>query len=484
MKKILPLFLLCLLTIVSCKKYDYSIDSKGEALGTFKMSSPSSNTMIVLNSATPNVKVKLSWTASTPGVSVPPTYKWVAILKGGDFAAPYLEMVSDNNGLAPTLTLTYKQIDDLLKAKTIAEGVKVDLIWSVFADNGSVKVKSEDEFNVSITRAGDGVSNFVLYGPLSSTTVVEINPNSTTEMLNFKWQKSVAGKIGSAITYKVKFISENGNFNTPLFQFVSNNNGSDSTFSISNKDFDAALTAAGLADQATPAVLKWSVEATSGAFTKFSDYVNQFSIKREVKLFMVGGDTPIGWTAEDAIQMIPDASNPGTYFAYIKLTTGNGGFKFLNQRQWPGGALNSSDWGMKPGTPGDAAEQGESNIENYGATGIYRVTFDQKNLKYYVEADKGRMGAVGGATPKGWSPPDIFPTQGLFYVSANKFLGFVNLQGASEYKFIDNDAWGNGTLTGSRDYGKGATDGLMLESQESNINSPASTGDYRLIWDG
>ncbi len=117
---------------------------------------------------------------------------------------------------------------------------------------------------------------------------------------------------------------------------------------VGYKDISDKLTAAGFTDQATPVALQWTVEATSGNFKKTADYVNDLVITREVKIFLVGGDTPAGWTAESALQMIPDAANPGTYYIYVKLNSGNGGLKFLNQQQWPGGSLNSSDWGMKP----------------------------------------------------------------------------------------------------------------------------------------
>ncbi|RZK51693.1 MAG: SusF/SusE family outer membrane protein, partial [Pedobacter sp.] len=173
-----------------------------------------------------------------------------------------------------------------------------------------------------------------------------------------------------------------------------------------------------------------------------------------------------------------------TFYIYVKLTAGSGGFKFLNQQQWPGGSLNAADWGMKPGSPGDAVFDGESNIEVYGATGVYRVTFDQKNLKYYVQADHGRMGAVGGATVAGWDPPAIFPSQALGFVNTNKFLGLVTLKAGEEWKLIDGNAWGNGSISGSRDYGKGTTAGSMLEANEGNFTGVTTTGLKRIIWDG
>ncbi|WP_113653952.1 SusF/SusE family outer membrane protein [Pedobacter namyangjuensis] len=482
--KILYILLAVVAIAIGCKKTDFSNESNGEALGGFAITAPSNNAMIVLNSATPNNKLTFTWSAAKPGVSTAPTYKFVAALKTGSIDAPIIELASDANGTSTTLTLTHKQLDDALKAKSIADGIKTDLIWAVKATNGDVTITTSPALNIAITRMGDGVSNFLLYGPVSSSTPVVINPNSTTDFLNFKWQKSFAGVAANATKYVIKFVAKGGDFSSPLFTYTSANSGLDSALAIGYKNISDKLTAAGFTDQATPVALQWTVEATSGNFKKTADYVNDLVITREVKMFLVGGDTPAGWTAESALQMIPDASNPGTFYIYVKLTAGSGGFKFLNQQQWPGGSLNAADWGMKPGSPGDAVVDGESNIETYGASGVYRITFDQKNLKYYVQADHGRMGAVGGATAAGWDPPTIFPSQALGFVNTNKFLGLVSLTSGQEWKLIDGNAWGNGSISGSRDYGKGATAGSMLEANESNFAHTGTTGLKRIIWDG
>ena len=482
--KILYSLLAVVAIAFGCKKTDFDDVSKGEALGRFTVSAPANNTMLVLNSATPNSKVNFSWSEATPGVSTKPTYKFVAALKTGSLDAPIIELPSDNAGSSASLTLTQKQLDDVLKGKSIADGARVDLIWAIKATNGTVTVISTPILNISVTRMGDGVSNFLLYGPVSSNNAVVINPNSTTDFLKFKWQKSFSGVATSLTKYQVKFVAKGGNFNTPLFTYTSDNAGLDSAISIGYKDISDKLTAAGYADQATPVALQWTVEATSGTFKKTADYVNDLVITREVKIFLVGGDTPAGWTAENAIQMIADASNPGTFYIYVKLTAGNGGLKFLNQQQWPGGNLNSADWGMKPGSPGEALVENEVNIENYGSTGIYRVTFDQKNLKYYIQT--GRMAAVGGATPAGWNPPNVFPTQALTFMGTNKFLGFVTLTAGEQWKMIDGANWpnGGGPVNQERDYGMGATAGVLAESGENNFNVPGTTGLKRILWDG
>src|SRR6476661_6424847 len=322
MKKLYSMLVIGLIAFTSCQKTDFDLDAKGEALNGFSLSAPNNNALLVLNSATPTAPISISWNAAAPGVNTAPTYKWVAALKGGSLDAPYLEIVSDNGGKNSTLTLTQKALDDALKAKGVADGAKVDLIWTVVADNGTVKVKAGQTYNLSVTRMGDGVSNFKLFGPLSGSNVLEINPGSTTDNLVFKWEAATPGKAGAAVTYKVKFVKEGESFSTPLFSLTSDNNGTANSLTISYKNFDAALTAAGLADQATPAKLQWTVEATSGAFVKPADYVNQFYVVRETKMFMVGSATPNDWTVEQATQMIADPRNPGAFYAYVRLKAG------------------------------------------------------------------------------------------------------------------------------------------------------------------
>ncbi|PYF70778.1 SusF/SusE family outer membrane protein [Pedobacter nutrimenti] len=327
-QKVLYILLAAITLGFGCKKSSFDETIKGEALNAFQVTAPANNTMLVLNSATPNNPVVVSWTAALPGVNTAPKYTFVAALKTGSIDQPLIQFPSDNNGTANKLTLTQKQLDDALKAKGIADGAKTDLIWAVVADNGSVKVNSGTPYSISITRFGDGVSNFLLYGPVSSANVITINPILTSQSLTFKWQKSFAGKAGASTTYKVKFITPDGNFTSPLFQFTSNNNGADSTLTVSNKDFDAALTAAGFADQAAITHLKWSVEASSGTFSKFSDYTNDFYIVRDVNLYMVGSASEFGWDNANPTYMYRDETNRNayTYTGYLKA----GEFKFIS----------------------------------------------------------------------------------------------------------------------------------------------------------
>lgn len=375
--KILYTLLALVAFALGCKKNTYDEASKGEALGTFTTTAPANNTMLVLNSATPGKTIEITWTAAKPGVNTAPTYKWVAALKTGSIDQPIVEFPADNGGRATTLTLTQKQLDDALKAKGIADGAKTDLVWRIVADNGTLKVNG-DTFNISVTRFGDGVSNFILYGPVSSTDVITINPILTAQSLNFKWQKSFAGKAGANVTYKVKFIKPDGSFATPLFEFSSNNNGLDSNLNVTYKDFDAALTNAGLADQSAVATLKWSVEATSGTFKKFSDYTNDVSVLRDVNLFMVGDASEFGWDNGNPTHMYRDETNRGSYIYTGYLNVGD--FKFITVvGSWETQYGNNGSNGVALKAKGSDPDPGTYRVTT---AGYYTVKININALTY------------------------------------------------------------------------------------------------------
>lgn len=486
MKRIIySLFILSVLA-TGCKRTDFDLNPTGEGLGNFSITGPANGTVLALNSATPNSAVEITWTAAKPGLNTAPKYFWIAALRnGGNLDQPILEYPSDNGGTATKLTLTQKQIDDFLRVRNVPEGAALELVWTIVADNGDTRIKSTDQFFITLRRFADGATPFLLLGPPNAGGTIEISPSSTTDSVRFVWQSSKPGKVANAVTYRIQFDRLDGNFSAPILNAASNNTGRDTVKTWSFKDFSDALTAAGFTDLSAVVNLKWRVVATSGNFNLPSTFENQVAYLREVKIYLVGGSTPIGWNPGDALQMIPDEKFPGAYYIYVRLTQDGGGFKFLNQREWPNGPLNSTDWGMKPGTPGDLAADGEDNI-NVSADGVYRVTFDSRNLKYYVQSEHGRMATVGGGTPAGWNPPNVFPSQALSLIAPNKFLGLVEFVGGDAFKMIDGNFWpdGGGPITQSKDFGTGASGNAMREQGEGNFNGPATAGRYRVVWNG
>lgn len=491
MKKILYILSASVLLFAGCKKAEFAGNNPtGEGLVDFTLITPTSGSTIILNGGTPLATVGFSWNAAKPGLNTAPTYTVVAALKaGGDLNNPFIQF--DVPALATSVNLTQKQIDDALKAKSIPEGAKTELIWSVKATNGSVSILSTSVFNITITRMKDGSSPFVLLGPTSTLTAQSINPNSTSDIFTFNWTKSKPPVGGPAVKYRVLFserkVDGNGSeiptdWTKPLFSIAADNAGLDTFAKVTYKALSDSMFKYGFTNLPTPVTLKWTVVATSGSSNQLADYTNNIVIIREVKIYIVGSATPNGWDASKAIRMIPDVSNFGTFFIYVYLTGGNE-MKFLNGQAFPP-AAGAVDWGQNPAlAAGNLTSENENNIP-VATSGVYRVTFDLTNLKFYIQT--GRMATVGGGTPAGWNPPNVFPSQALANIGTNKFLGLVPFTGGDAFKMIDSDAWpsGGGPVSQSRDYGKGPTPGSMLEANENNIDGPAAAGNRRIVWDG
>lgn len=483
MKKILSLLTISMLLLAGCKKVEFEGNNPtGEGLVDFTIKTPESGTSIILNSGTPNVLVPFAWNAAVPGLATAPTYKIVMALKaGGDLNTPFIEFPVAGN--VTSTSLTYQQLDDALKAKTVANGAKTDLIWSVQATNGSVTILSQSVFNISITRMKDGASTFVLLAPASSTSPVTINPGSTTESFVFRWTRSKPAVGGPAITYKVVF-SLTGDFTNPLFVLNPNAAPADSTATIIYKAMNDSMVAHGLTSLATPANLKWTVIATSGTWSQQADYVNDLVIIREVKVYIVGSASPGGWDIAQSTRMIEDPRFPGTYFSYIRLTGGDE-IKFVNGQNWPPfpGAI---DWGQDPAGPaGTITDVNENNIP-VAATGVYRVTFDLANKKFYLQTAVangiGGMGMIGSF--QGWSQP----ADKMSYIGVNKFILFANMNTNDEFKFHDGNAWDNSTNNLNRWFAVDNTNGgkMVVDpgSGYDNFKWTAANGRARAIWDG
>src|SRR5687767_6422045 len=200
MKNIL-LILVAFASLAGCRKVNLAgNEATGEGLVPFTLKTPASGTLLVLNAATPDATVDITWNPSTPGLNTMPTYRWIAALKStGNLEAPVISIPSGNGGKDASLRLTYKQLDDALKAAGIAEGARTDLIWSIQADNGSTQLIAQNHFNLSVTRMKDGASPFSILGPFSTTSPVTINPGSTTDSVRFNWTRSQPGTAGGSV---------------------------------------------------------------------------------------------------------------------------------------------------------------------------------------------------------------------------------------------------------------------------------------------
>ncbi len=475
MKKLSLLIAIAIALFTGCKKQDFNTTVNGESNGAFKLLSPSAGTSIQLNSATPAVNIDITWAASSPGVKLPPTYLWVATPKTGNIDSPLISIPSNNMGKDTKLTLSYQQLDQALAAKGIAAGAVADLIWTVVADNGSTKLKSSDVFGLKITRFGDGTTPFNIYGPLSSTTIMELDPGSTTNLIVFKWQKSFPTIAANTVRYRLQIVKDSADFTAPfILDIPSDNNGLDTTRTFTHKAFSDSLTAHGLNDLSQVSRLNWRVVATSGNFTLASNFKNVLYLIREIKMYMVGSFQ--GWDPANSIRMIPD-NRAGLlnnmFYAYIYLPA-NTIFKFLQGQDWSATAYGDAGAGNISPSGG--------NIQ-VNTAGFYRLSMNKTTLKYNIMA--GRMGFVGGATGAGWNPPGVFPNYALGNAGTNLFVGLTNFTSGG-WKLIDNDQWNNGSqaVDETRSYGTASGDGGTLQVNGPNFNDYPTPGRYRVIWDG
>ncbi|HEV7783602.1 MAG TPA: SusE domain-containing protein [Chitinophagaceae bacterium] len=482
MKKLILILSSAVVLLNACKKADFANDTPtGEGLVDFTLVTPVSGNKLALNAATPNAPVPFSWNAARPGLITNPTYTIVAALRtGGDLKTPLLEF---DGGAGTSLVLTHKQLDDALKAKSIADGATTDLIWSVKATNGSVTILSSSVFFITITRMKDGATPFVLLGPVPTTTAMEINPVSTTDIIKFNWTKSKPATGGPAVTYRVLFaerkLDVNGNeipidWNTQtLFSIASDNSGADSLLSLTTKRLSDSIALHGFADLSLQANLKWTVVATSGTWKQQADYMNNLFILRQVKFYIVGSIT--GWDINNPWEIIAD-KKPDRYgkafYTYLKLTSGDE-FKFFKTK---------GDWGSgygNNGVSGAGYATGFNVGGNFviGTSGIYRLTIDVDNNMAYIQ--QKQVGIVGAM--QGWNP--AAPTYGG-YVARDKFIIVTNAAASDEFKLHDGSAGSAWTFGIKDDRWWGDAGGGKLDYDGNGPNHMAGSTRVRAIWNG
>ncbi|WP_165784650.1 SusF/SusE family outer membrane protein [Solitalea longa] len=457
----------------SCQQDILDDEAKGEALGGFTLTAPSNNTTLSLNAAYPTKEVLIQWGAAQPGVSIKPTYKWVASIKGGDLNTPLLSIPSDNNGNDTHLTLTYKTIDDALKAAGIPDQGQVDLVWAVIADNGSVQVQSTDTYNISITRFGVGLTDFTLYGPKSTTASTELETGGT---LKFIWQKTTS--TSGAVSYKV-LVSDADNPNNKV-EFVSDNSGADTVLTLTHDALSDAFLAKGY-QAGAPVSLSWTVNATAGSATQPSIYSNSLPvllIGKPTKLFIVGGSTIVDWSPPDAIGLV--YMGDGKFDMYQYITVAGSGFKFLPQK-----GSYDGDIGKKKGVEGELVSDAEDNL-TIPSDGFYRIevamNVDKETGTYKVTSTD--WGIIGDATLNGWgssTPMTITSaTKGTYtwIVTTELNVGYM--------KFRANDSWdinlGDDDANGTLEYTGGGNISIATKGNYTITLNLSPTGyTYSLI---
>jgi hypothetical protein len=459
MRKFLMILFSVNLIFTACKKADFDTSVTGEAVGSLALLSPG-NDSVTLNPATPNAIVTFRWTPSSPGVNTPVQYRFiVANRTATDFSSANRLFVvpSDNNGAATTLTLTYKQIDDLIKASSLGNAQRADLKWTVEAYNDKEGSTLATNSNMIVfNRSANGASPFNILGPSNSNTFV-INPNSTTDSLKFNWTKSNPATGSPAVQYRVNFY-ETSTSTTPKFNMLSNRAGVDTFRAISYKDITDSLVKYSFPGKST---LYWDITATSGSWSQKSDFRNEVSISRLISYnypyaLNVAGNYQ-GWSPGTAPQLV-SMNNNGEYDGFIFFNNSSPEFKIVKGNDWSAG-----DFGGAAGV----LTNGGSNI-TLPSAGHYRMFVNTTTMTYQATRINS-WGVIGDATPGGWNTD----TDMTYNAATGTWSVTLNLT-AAELKFRANDDW-------SINFGDDGNNG-SLEYGGANIRVP-SAGNYTVTLD-
>jgi hypothetical protein len=140
----------------------------------------------------------------------------------------------------------------VLNSFGVKRNASANLKWTVYAYLDGDSLKAGQDWNITLTRKRV-LSNFNLTAPINNARV-EVAKNSTDAVV-ISWSTS-----NKATNYRWKATIPAGNFNTPLLNLPSDNNGTDSKLTLTSGAIDAILKSNGLkvGDSIT---LKWTVFA-------------------------------------------------------------------------------------------------------------------------------------------------------------------------------------------------------------------------------
>ena len=498
MKKLNAILLVGLFSLVffACEER-LDLDPQGEALSDFVLTAPSNNTLLTLNSGTPDANVTIQWEGATSGVGSPVEYAWVATTQGGDINNPAVVVNAGTN--VSSLTLTQQAIDEVLAGLNLNQGDTAKLQWSVRARviGADSEILNEglavDPRNINIVRFAAGISSFALQSPANWGTL-ELQRSTPDADVEIAWNQATAVNA-TGITYTWEAIQRTSSdvvtaedFATPLLSVASDNDGADTTLTFTMGALDGILEGLGLAPN-DRADLAWRVVATAGGFELNSTEIYKIQLRRFEPdvlpaLFIVGDVNPIDWNNSEVTAMFRNPANPDE-FRYTGFFDGNI-FKFLEKRgQWtPQWGLNGTDvfYRENDGMPDPGV------FELGGGNGYFTITFNVKTLQYSVTsfdeasaADYATVGIIGDATPNDWGASTAM-TQSSF--DSHQWEITVDLIGGRAMKFRANDSWDVNWGDNNFPYGAANFNGDNIAIEESGtytIRFNDLTGNYAII---
>ena len=263
------------------------------------------------------------------------TYKWEAVLAGGDFSTPFASAFSDNGGADAMITLTGDLLDQMLEEGSIDLLTTTSLEYRVVATLGTSVVIS-DTLGLELTR---GV--FYPSTPESGQTIQAKAGETST--VAFTW-KGV--NTSEAITYEWLLDELSGDFSAPVKTLISNESGTDPSLDITLGDLNDILEEAGI-EPAASLDGKWAIRATAGSNSMISSSSSITLTRGIVDAADFDLLTPTDGTSIELTNSTDELIN----FSWVQLAVAGETVKYrwiLEEDGTPMAKLESANGGLNP----------------------------------------------------------------------------------------------------------------------------------------
>lgn len=468
------IFLICLCTLVlsSCVKEQYAyrdFDANGERVNELSLLFPS-NTVLQLNSGTPDAAFTFAWTPTAGGLNSAATYRILFDRPGGDFSNPLMTKASSNAGAASRAEVTHRELQDAFSSAGLSE-----VIWTVEARVGEVKRLADIPATIRITFFGEGIADFSYTAPSDRMKLPLDKIRTPNEAVIFEWT-ATQSTSGNPVTYTwVADSSES--FANPLIRRASDNGGASNRLSFTHAELVDLLAGVG-----NPTALYWRVEASSGGFTYSpATRLVWFEIFDVPNLYMLGDATSAGWdnNLEKPLQL---DNKGGGLFEIITSLEGDKELKFILQRgswdvNWGG-----PDLGGSPVVIGQAYPLVSSgpNIK-VPESAVFKVTVNFSSGTFVLEkfGAPANLYLVGGSTSADWNPGNSVP---FLPTGAGSFEVYAYMTVAgSGFKFLQVRDWAGdwGSKPGTRTKDGDNIVGEVVQEGEDNVEIDQD-GFYRI----
>lgn len=415
--------------------------------------------------------INFSWT--DPGYKQDTSlYKFVLEIDstGRNFVKENIKVVTGSK----STSLTGKELNAILLGYGFTLGTPYDLDIRVTSSYGN----NNESYKSNVLKVRVTPYNDPSVLTTTATTVVCSIATSTQQANVFNWSRSFNGYTGN-VTYTIQYDSAGKNFAVPKQIAIGTNLY---TKAMIQKDLNETGLNCGIAGGAVGKVDYRIKAVTAQGATSYSNTVSITITTYAMKLYLVGGSSPAGWTPAAATPLMPDTRFPGTFFTYAYLNSGGGGIKFLTENtDWNTPTQTIFGDANGSGTSGTITSSGGGNNINVPTDGVYRITVDLSNSKYFLQT--GGIGAVGlvGAF-QGWSPGAAIKMSNF---APNRFIFITNMTNNDEFKFHDGDAWDNSANNLSRWYDVDAANKIIINGTGAgnNFKWTGTTGPVRAIFD-